>query len=328
MFGIFNKKKTQPIKKQDYFGFFGKHQIQADFIKHQINSRESIALDNWLQEGVAAVARAQRSDSVEFARQSLFFMAGGPEESALIGMLSPSKDNIGRNYPFVNFVFVSNTDYKTQPAFLFLLESYCLQQVTSVHDKLLQSQSRQAMEAVIQEQEMTARQLMQCGDIADAIQQLRKVPMSQFWQALEYGNVEQRARLINELSNILSSIANRGCLRTQYGLRLPMPTDWQSATLVAAFWLNLITNAVADHNWQPWVFYQFATTTQAASLVVFCRPVPASYFDAIYLPEQLGTSVIDLTNLNQSVPFTNTAMDLAVADNMSIFDALRSWSKV
>ncbi|MFC3032161.1 type VI secretion system-associated protein TagF [Pseudoalteromonas fenneropenaei] len=328
MFGLFNKKKTQPIKKQDYFGFFGKHAIQADFIKHQVNSRESIALDHWVQEGIAAVGRMQRDDKVELGRKSLFIIAGGPEESALVGVISASRDNIGRNYPFVNFVFASSADYKTHPAFLFLLESYSLQNISAVHERLLQSSSKTVMESVLSEQELVARQLMHCGDVSDAIAQLRKMPMLQIWQALQYQDIEARARLIGELASILKAVANRGCLRTQFGIRLPMPTDWQAAMLVGGFWLNLITNAVADHNWQPWVFYQFGHEELPASMVVFCRPVPASYFDAIYLPEQQGTSAIDLTQLKLSLPVTKAAMDLAIADNMSIFDALRSWSKV
>ena len=84
---------------------------------------------------------------------------------------------------------------------------------------------------------------------------------------------------------------------------------------------------VADHNWQPWFFYQLGCEDHAPSLTVFCRPVSASYFSSIWLNEDKSTQIIDLTNLPLSKVPSDYSINFADMDNVSVYDALRRWCK-
>jgi len=335
MFSLFkkNKVKKPDIARRDEFGYLGKTELRPDFIKYQVNSRESIALDHWVKEGFAYASRqsGQKSsntinDSV-FGLTNLFFMAGNESETSLVGVITPSIDSSGRHYPFASFVNIGQELYRMHPSALFLNEQNDFVHLNERAEAIFMSKDDQNMESEAAKLAQVAHVFKTPANINQLLEKFRNIPMNALWQSVGIEDVEQRATLIQESSLLLQSIANRGCLRSQVGLRFPMPNLTEGFEVVAAFWLHLMTVMVADHNWRPWVFYQTGSCGKPASLTIFTTPMPPSYFDSIWSAKSSNQTVIDLAIVDKSQPLSQSALALAKMNNVSMFDALRRWCK-
>lgn len=90
-------------------GCFGKLPFQGDFIRHGPQGPELARLDQWLQEGLAAAQRRLGDglkSAFEAAPTSRFLLAprpGAPGQRWLAGALTPGRDRVGRQFPFVVF---------------------------------------------------------------------------------------------------------------------------------------------------------------------------------------------------------------------------------
>ncbi|WP_199608575.1 type VI secretion system-associated protein TagF [Flocculibacter collagenilyticus] len=331
MFSLFkNKKQSQPaIVRRDEHGYVGKTRLRPDFLKKNINSRESVALDHWIQEGFANANRQIKiaSNPASNGETSLFYMAGGESESSLVGVIKPSLDSSGRYYPFVSFVHCGQDVIKLHPSMLFMNNTQSIESLIGVTSSLHEADSTEKMDAVADHLKPIVEQFKQSPNINEQVNRFRQIPMSVLWQAIGYDDVNDRAQLIHESSAILQSMANRGCLRSQFGLRFPMPHFTHENAILGAFWLHLVTMIVADHNWRPWFFYHFNEQSQQTSMTIFARPVPASCFESIWHINTSTKSVVDLTSLTLNTECSEKAMSLAKMDNVSMYDALRRWCK-
>jgi type VI secretion system ImpM family protein len=329
MFNLFTKKKTPTLVKQHAFGFMGKTPIRPDFVKLNISSRESVSFDHWLQEGFAHLNRGRKASDTHHLNgcKSLFFISGNADDGGLLGVLQPSTDSSGRFYPFSSFVHSGLETYKRHPAFLFLFASQVIEHLLGVNENIKNASNINEMEQKAQGYNLVANSLKQQPNLTQELDKLRTIPMSVFWEHLGINDIAKRAILIEELSIVLKSIANRGCLRSQFGIRLPMPRFTHESALVAGFWLHLVASMVADHNWQPWFFYQLGDENQAPSLTIFCRPIPASYFNSVWECDKKSNDIIDLCNLKVEKQPSSQTLNFADMDNVSVYDALRRWCK-
>lgn len=332
MFSLFkkNKENKPDIARKDTFGYLGKTQLRPDFIKYQVTTRESIALDHWVKEGFSHASRQSSPKQVNqsFGLTNLFFMAGNESEASLLGVITPSIDSSGRHYPFASFVHTGQAAYRMHPSALFLSESNDFVHLCERVNAIFMSQGEQEMVAEAAKLSPIVHVLKTPANINQLLEKFRNIPMSTLWQATGLDTQEERAKLIQESSLLMQSIANRGCLRTQVGLRFPMPNLTQGFELIAAFWLHLVTVIVADHNWRPWIFYQTGSCGKPASLTIFTTPVPASYFDCIWSAEDNQNIVVDFSLVAQSQPLDTAVLELAKMNNVSMYDALRRWCKV
>ncbi|GAA0820332.1 hypothetical protein GCM10009111_25590 [Colwellia asteriadis] len=332
MFSLFkrNKVSAPAVLRKNEYGYLGKTAFKPDFLKFQVNSRESIALDHWIKEGFSYASRnslQQKGTDTSFGLTNLFFMAGNESEANLVGVIKPSIDSSGRHYPFVSFVNSGQELYRLHPAALFLHESNDFNHLYQLVDEVFSATSDEAMQKQASKLDHIVYALKQPARINQLLDKFRHIPMETLWNAVGIADVDVRALLIHESSLTLNSIANRGCLRSQQGLRFPMPCLGDSFELVAAFWLHLVTVVVADHNWRPWVFYQIGSCGSAASLTIFTTPMPPSYFDSIWSASSINNNIIDLQALNATEPLSEASLSLAKMNNVSMYDALRRWCK-
>ena len=329
MFGLFSKKKAPTLVKRHGYGFMGKTPVRPDFVKLNISSRESVAFDHWLQEGFAHLNRGRKLSETSHLNgtKSLFFISGNADDGGLLGILQPSKDSSGRFYPFSSFVHSGLETYKKHPAFLFIFASQVIEHLLGVNESIKNADNINDMQKHAQSYNKVADALKQQPNLTQELDKLRTIPMSVFWDHLRINDIAKRAILIEELSAVLKSIANRGCLRSQFGIRLPMPSFNHESALVAGFWLHLIASVVADHNWQPWFFYQLGDENNQPSLTVFCRPIPASYFNSVWEASSKTKDIIDLCDLKVDKQPSTQTLNFADMDNVSVYDALRRWCK-
>jgi type VI secretion system ImpM family protein len=79
---------------------FGKLPCALDFVRVRHDYREAIALDDWLQSAVQALAVSElRWPATTFQ----FVLRPGASAAALVGVVAPSRDRAGRSYPLAIF---------------------------------------------------------------------------------------------------------------------------------------------------------------------------------------------------------------------------------
>lgn len=332
MFNLFkrNRDAKPNVLRQDEFGYLGKTELKPDFIKFQVNSRESIALDHWVKEGFAYASRrsATHKQGDNSGSTNMFFMAGDETQADLIGIITPSVDSSGRQYPFVSFINIGQKVYRRHPSALFLNDCNDFKQLQKIANGIFTAPSDQEMQNQANKLKPVVSMFKQPAHINELLEKFRHITMEFFWNAIDVNDLEGRARLIDETSGILQSIANRGCLRSQQGLRFPMPNIDADFELVAAFWLHLVTVIVADHSWQPWVFYGIDTDKKISYLTLFTTPVAPSMFEGVWFTSSNSQSVVDFSKVSSSQAISDFSLSLAKMNNVSMYDALRRWCKV
>lgn len=88
-------------------GLYGKIPAQADFVRHQAADAVARPFVLWLEEASELASRAGARDDAEPVR-FLFRPPGAPR--ALVGVLAPSADKVGRRFPLALFAQVGGAD--------------------------------------------------------------------------------------------------------------------------------------------------------------------------------------------------------------------------
>ncbi len=105
------KKKQPPPTRSTGVGLYGKHPGAGDFIRVNASGPEVALLDEWLSAGLDRARRVL--PDFDDAYGSLFsasFLLGFPGEaragSTLLGVMVPSRDEIGRQFPLIIFAHI------------------------------------------------------------------------------------------------------------------------------------------------------------------------------------------------------------------------------
>lgn len=100
-------------------GFFGKLPQFPDFIKYRAGAEEFILFDDWLQKGIAS-AKSKLGNSwkdlYSNSNNFEFFFPTKRNDSIISGVLFPSEDKSGRQYPFIIFSILQNNPFSPNQA--------------------------------------------------------------------------------------------------------------------------------------------------------------------------------------------------------------------
>ncbi|MBB4275620.1 type VI secretion system-associated protein TagF [Rhizobium mongolense] len=106
----------------DRIGFFGKVPTHGDFVSSGLDTAVRSELDRWLQNGLSACAHAFGEQwQQQFGKTPswrFIVEAGIWSRSAVAGVLSPSKDRVGRSFPLV--IAAQLRDFTDHPRQLYL----------------------------------------------------------------------------------------------------------------------------------------------------------------------------------------------------------------
>ncbi len=315
MFGLFSKSaKPQPVTRvPDQIGCFGKMPIHPDFIRHNVNSREVIAFEKWLQEGIGLVTRKHPGGWPEvyksFPRFN-FVLVGGEQERTLAGTLVASQDKSGRNYPFATLVAADELLFRQMQAIV----PYVYQDFfRATEDISLAKWSNEPLSLLTgrvdgisrRDTGLTKRQMLEAE-----IDVLEKIPMGQLWtQALPDADAGVREQIFNTLFSALKTVVRRGPTRTNWGIRLPLPSDGEQIPFVM-FWLQIIESILEDRSWRAHCFWNRAGAEHPASLTVFFKPMPGSFLLQLLNPAVDDGSIFDITRELSSPEEVRSNLDL------------------
>ncbi len=279
-------------------GAFGKLPQFGDFFKHNAGTREMLAFDQWLQQGIfhAKMQLKQEWDAAFDAApaQHFLFYADNPERF-LLGIFQPSQDKAVRKYPFWVSLQVERSGLGD-----------ALVPLTPVIFSSFFTQAQALMQDV--------RNGLSMPEIITHVEAL-KVPVSAHLQneirkhrnfldaatlgslcANVFGSFEDQRKylLIKNLLDVLLPLRRQDLGRINLGLRFPLGADPNTRSHEACFWLNACSRLLGNPVMTPILFWSAPLVEKKAHLYFYFRPPSAKNFLQLVRPETQSDSVCEL----------------------------------
>ncbi|HSP88105.1 MAG TPA: type VI secretion system-associated protein TagF, partial [Ignavibacteriaceae bacterium] len=109
------------VKFENTFGYFGKLPAFNDFVKFNAGGDELLVFDKWLQEGLVSARMKLKSEWMNYYKASgqfFFFYPFTGTNKILSGILIPSWDKSGREFPFLIFFYLGKDQLINVPYYL------------------------------------------------------------------------------------------------------------------------------------------------------------------------------------------------------------------
>jgi type VI secretion system protein ImpM len=295
---------------------FGKLPLRGDFIRHNAGGAALRSLDTWFQEGIYA-ARAQRAFSFDEAFEASpaygFFHDPGAGARALIGAVAPSRDQVGRRYPFLIAFEAAEAlrdvaDVARIPvtfASFFAVASAVLREAVA---------GRTEPQALFDHPGLSRASAE--GASADAFEALLKATtLGSFWRDL-WGEAadDRRYLILKNLIDVVTPLQQGVPVRFPLVLRFPLAPGGREDAFDAAVWLAAGFNLLGNGEVRPTFFWPLREQEdgKAPSLLLFLRPPLARAFVYLLAADRDGDDLCDLEHMGAAPP-ADAARSLAPA---------------
>ena len=257
-------------------GYFGKLPEFMDFIKYNSGNNEILAFDKWVQDGLRLSKQEPKKEREKFYLKSFpfkFFYPFTGTDKLISGIIFPSHDKSGRNFPFIMFANFNKRNFSSIPFYLFPL---------ILNDHLNLFESIFSDNAVISSQNKLNEKINRIHTYLDLKQAEDRYNIfldislqGDFWQRI-YGDrgLDRKYYLIK---NILKPDINFGTLI----LKLNFTSDDQNNALDICFLLEL-TALSKSGIFFPALFWTKDIKNNVLLYLFPSKPTPINYLDIIY----------------------------------------------
>ncbi len=331
MFNFLNReaKAVSVTKSRDVIGCTGKMPLHSEFIKHNLKLREIVALDNWMLDGVTLMNRRYSENWKEQFNQAPlhnFVFTGAGDEHAVVGVIKPSSDKIGRSYPFSVFSATDTKFFKEAQALMPLAYHEFLSSVNQVVNRDWTQDCVSDLTAKIDALEPTLNNKNKRELIDLEMHLLKNVTMKEFWEEILPGaDLKTRSSFVRTIMCALQSVARRSPQRVHWGVRFPLPGKAHNLTYVV-FWLQLCESVLGGRTWRSHYFWNMPSIGNSSKLTVFFKQISASYFSQLIEPNKKDGSVYDVISEMEKENHDYSKMQHIIAnESMTMLDALQQW---
>ena len=300
MFNFMNKQNRSAPKQaafHEVIGGCGKMPMHADFIKHNVKVREAVALDDWIQGGVTLLNRRYEEKwkrVFDLSPNFRFGFIGDDNDKTISGVIAPSRNKIGRCYPFVLFRATDNVIFKQHQSLLpmMLSDSY-----TTMDQLFKVPWQDKALDTFLQAIDSTPAFHIDFNDkdwLSHALTVLENTSIDDLWHDILPGASESiRVAFMYVVISSLQTVARRSPQKVHWGLRLPLPSGSQ-ANLHVMFWVKLAETVLRDRSWRANFLWNPAVPGIPARLLLFFHQIPSSYFTLLIDSRRTDDTVMDV----------------------------------
>ena len=291
-----NRPATQVVI-HDLVGCCGKLPLHGDFIRHNLKIREAVALDSWIQDGVTLLNRRYEKKWMRVFQLSpnfRFAFVGAENDKTIAGVIAPSRDKIGRDYPFVLFRASDDPVLKTEQALVPLAFSNLYQ---SVDTMLRQPWQEKTLESLLTDVDSgsvlhSALETEECT--TQLVSMLENTTIGELWDEILPGaETNIRVAFMYVVMSSLQTVARRSPQRVHWGLRIPLPSG-ENHNKHLAFWLQLCDTVLKERNWRANLIWNPSVPGIPSRLLLFFHQIPASYFALLIDPRRSDDTVMDV----------------------------------
>lgn len=225
-------------------GYYGKLPLSAEFIRSQASGAEIDELDEWIREGMFhAKSILGPSWSVDFVQgdQWAFLYLPRDRSRFLIGLLKPSRDKAGREFPFLLYLLLERKEFHELPWCApmhfseFFEKGHRLLADVSTESDLNRLQFRLRALAPLEAPEASS------VEVRYHVELLRRRTRD-YWTDL-FGEFEHVKKYEVLRSLLLSSPGLDASSRCQWGAQFPLLPLSKEETYDLPFWIDLVSHA-------------------------------------------------------------------------------------
>lgn len=279
--------------------YLGKIPTHGDFVRRHANGIAIRSMDEWFQKGLF-MARTQLRGNLDSAYDTAgayaFHFDTGT--GALVGVLRPSRDRVGRKFPFLvakEMESLSGTDLSTVPV---RFNDFCNQASSLVRE----ATAGQVDYHRLSEHVNSLNLRIGIEDEASIVQYLRQTSLTSFWTRLWGHPQDTRKYLVfKNLLDILAPLRNGIPAGYPLALRFPLVQDGQSRAYDVYAWLEICFRLLGHREIQPSFFWSRSepdSTNRPQLLLTLRTPSPKAL--SLLLADDLGNDVLcDLEHLGE-----------------------------
>jgi len=335
-----NRKKRVVSKKNNLIassvgfaeknGCFGKNRVSKNYIRHHVQAAEISALEKMVQGAVAQLIRNKRDDISQVLKKMprFYFMLTGLHEDHIIGgIMSPSKDSVGMDFPFVVFkhLIVKNVKRLKAIAPIVLHEFY-----EKSAQLLSMDWTKQTLENLLMTIDAAPRsQLESDGDelFENMIDLYKNISISSYWQSLQKDcSAKEKALFITALMSAIKTVVIESPDKTPWGLRIPLPNGELQWPYIS-FFIQLVETMLRKVNWSASIFWHDQSAQRKPSMTVFFSPMTVPGISALIDPSKNTGAIIDIKKKMSSTENpAQQAIEIANRSELDLMDSLYCWS--
>lgn len=331
MFGFLSKDVATSCNPNTarYAGCFGKLPAYPEFIRHNLSSREALALDTWVQEGVSLITRSLGAGWKDYLLKSPplnFLLVGHNEIHTLSGIISPSHDKSGRGYPFGIFAAVESEVFSDMQALSVVAFGKYINSSVLFSDSARTASNVRNAVSVVEDSIFSVAVHGKRDLISGEVSALGGINIGEFWGSILPGaDYENRAVFVKTIMTTLNAVTRRTPQRVHWGVRFPLPSKGDVSTYVL-FWLQLCENVIGSHGWRAQCYWHGSHQGMPARLSVFFRPIPPSYMASLLDSSRNDGSILDVVEeMKTSVNGVSRIVSVVKDESYTLMDALNRW---
>jgi type VI secretion system ImpM family protein len=302
---------------------FGKLPTFGDFVRFNAAGKEILFLDEWFQKGLLfAKNRLHPNWDLAYKKAPNYFFIFPSDENnrCITCVFYPSRDKIGRKYPFFAGMSVEFTVLHEKPFFhLPALFQPLREQASQYALKAVQGQLSEIIPADVED---LGHDLEQSFEISMGNYDNFKMNttlgqhVTQTWN--DFNNPAKKV-VYENLISLVKSLKKQDVSRLAYGLRIPL--GWQTPVNVymVSFWLELIAKMLPQYLNIPYLFFANDNPMKPAYLFIYFNHPSANNFASLIQVDLEIDSVYKLDSPSSSgSPGTENNMDTqlnAIMDN-------------
>ncbi len=246
---------SQTVQAQ--FTYFGKIPSRGDFVKSSHNPQLLQTLDQWVAQAMELLSENPRWRLVYENMQPLHFaFLGSHSKLAIAGHMVASSDASTRRFPFL---VAAALEVERPLAFLarspLALARLWSRSASQIQPLLSISEPGEVLQLLAETQvpvDTSTHGSAHDGTFADFVEFQTLQGLEQMLR--DNQNAVRVPRILLALGLLLQPVMASGSSHLEKGLTLPLPRDPFYRSLVAAFWLELITPFVARADFELAIF--------------------------------------------------------------------------
>lgn len=288
--------------------YYGKLPAFGDFIRYNATGPEIQALDQWMQEAIYfSKRRLQPNADLAFKRAPLFhfFLSFKGSMNYLTGIIKPSRDKVGRIYPFMVGMLCNESvmGRNCQPFLPVVFQSFYDQVGRFIDDAYIASTSDEVYERAQALQ--TFIQSMKPDDDESFRSYVQSTSVNEYLSSVLEGDPQTKKNLLfKNLVDMSQYIINGDIHSLDFGFRFPLQPSPESLQHSVSFWIRLFFSWIGNRDTQPYAFWGAGDSHEVSNLYLFFRQ-PSPHTFTYMIQSKLATDLIyrmDVDGGSSSVP--------------------------
>jgi type VI secretion system ImpM family protein len=281
--------------------YYGKLPAFGDFVRYNAAGPEFRAFDTWLQEGIYMSRKRlpPMNDPPVDNRQVYYFcMYFTDSPNYITGLLKPSRDKVGRKYPFIvaHIAHESTIRPDSRPVLPVMYRSFYREADAFAERAASETASGALAEGLHHLESYTSFD----GEALEEYNSyLRTTTINNFFTSL-WGNdsSDKQPLLMKNFREVRRSIAGRPTQTAGFGFRFPLQTGPAGSFITESLWIESFFSMLNTRNMRPFVFWETHSPSLPSNLFLFLRlPSPDVWTHMIH-PEVTGDLIFRMDTDN------------------------------